>query len=145
MLKKQIVSKFLIDKDDWFLLDGYGWYINSNGYLVRNPKMVNGVYENIERYLHRLIMKAKENEIVDHINRNRLDNRKVNLRKVSRYQHALNKETKGNKTTGVRGVRKVGNRFRAYVNKNNKQIHLGYYDTLEEAYQVRKDYYDNCF
>lgn len=138
-------QEYELDDSDKHLMNGYKWFINSNGYICRNPKMKDYEYENIERYLHRLVAGAKEGEIVDHINRNRLDNRRSNLRIVTKRQNALNRSTKLNKSTGVRGVRKVGNKFRAYIRKDNKQIHLGYYKTLEKAYKVWREEYDKGF
>lgn len=138
-------NRILIDKQDYKFLLGYSWSVNSNGYLRRNPKLRNGEYENIECYFHRLVLGAKKGFIVDHINRNRLDNRRENLRIVSFNQSILNRNTKLNKSTGIRGVRKVGNKFRAYMSFQGKQIHLGYYFTLEEAKLKHKEFYEQSF
>jgi hypothetical protein len=65
------------------------WYLGDTGYAMRKPQ------GQILR-LHRLIIQAKEDEIVDHLNGNKLDNRKSNLRICTQKANAQNrKETKG--------------------------------------------------
>jgi len=78
---------------------------------------------------------------VDHINGNKKDNRIENLRLVDRKGNSRNHPMKKNNTSGHTGVSWVGrlNKWRAYINEDYKQVGLGYYDTLEEAIQVRKE------
>lgn len=136
-------QKWLIDDSDKHLMYGYKWFVNSNGYACRNPKMKNYEYEKIERYLHRLVVGAKKGDIVDHINGNRLDNRRCNLRVVTRSQNNLHRKVENKH--GVAGIRKVGNKFRAYISEGNKQKHLGYFDSLAKAKNARKEEYDSRF
>ena len=130
-------QEWLIDEEDKHLLNTYSWRVNSNGYICRNPKMKNWKYEKIERYLHRLVIGAGKGDIVDHINRNKLDNRKCNLRLVSYSQNILNKNSIG--------VVKVNNKYRAYIGENHKQKHLGYFNRFEDALMARKVAYDSRF
>lgn len=81
--------------------------------------------------MHRIIMKAKPGEYVDHINGNTLDNQKSNLRFCSNQQNiwrsAKTQSYTSSKFKGV-SVRKTVNKlpiYRAYIVKNNKQKHLG--------------------
>lgn len=88
-------------------------------------------------YLHRLIIGAKAGEIVDHINRNGLDNRLENLRLVNKAQNANNSVSNGN-TSGYRGVSLKNDgrkkKFRAVIVFEEKQIFLGnYYTSIEAA------------
>ena len=133
-----------IDNEDKVFLKGYRWYINSSGYICRSPKMINYKYEKIERYLHRLIIKAKKGQIIDHINNNKLDNRKINLRIVTSRQNCLNRKNTNNKT-GFRGVQKVGRKFKSYISIYNKTLSLGYYNTPQEASQVYNKFYEQSF
>ena len=78
--------------------------------------------------------------IVDHINRDKTDNRKCNLRITSNVENNLNTGLHKHNTSGVKGISydKRNNMFEAYVNKYNKKINLGRYNTLEDATIARK-------
>ena len=72
---------------------------------------------------------------LDHINRNSLDDRFVNLREVTQSENIQNQVTprKGNKA-GLRGVALDARGFRATISKDRKQIGLGTHKTAEEAH-----------
>lgn len=85
--------------------------------------------------MHRYITDAPDWKVVDHINGDTLDNQRENLRIVNPFINAVNK-TKSNK----RGIRlnKSGKRYQARIRKNNKEYHLGVFDTYEEALEARR-------
>lgn len=72
---------------------------------------------------------------IDHINRDRADNRIRNLREVSNQQNSWNQRVGKNNTSGYTGVTwyKRINKWGAYIKVNYKRIHLGFYSTPEEA------------
>ena len=72
-------KEFYFDKEDYNLIKQYYWHENDNGYAINSKS-----YRNIR--LHRLVMHATKNQQVDHINRNRRDNTKENLRICSPAQ-----------------------------------------------------------
>ncbi|WP_292223854.1 HNH endonuclease [Brevundimonas sp.] len=82
-------------------------------------------------YMHREIIGAKAGEIVDHINRNPLDNRRVNLRIATRSGNAVNREYVN--PTGFRGVHPVKRRFRASLSVDGFVHRTAIYDTPEDA------------
>ena len=90
-------------------------------------------------YLHRYIMN-NPNGIVDHINKNTLDNRKCNLRVTTNANNLRNGTLRINNTTGTTGVYYDAKRKRyaVTIKVNYKTIHLGRYKTLDEAINVRK-------
>lgn len=133
---KQVV---LIDNEDGHLVKGKGLYVHHAGqflYVRVNPGKVS---------LHRLITKAPKNLVVDHINRNTLDNRRKNLRVVTIQENLRNQKRPNNKT-GYTGVAVLKDRFTAQIKVNYKKIHLGVFKTVEEAYKARieaeKKYYE---
>jgi hypothetical protein len=71
---------------------------------------------------------------IDHINRNRLDNRIENLRECSRRQNRANQVGWG--TLGVKGVRKYRSRYRSAIKTGGVSIHLGTFDTINEALEA---------
>ncbi len=99
----------LIDKEDLPIVAEYTWNINpATGYVQTKTREGRGKSRGL--YLHRLIMGAGlgDNQL-DHIDRNRLNNKKENLRFVTWSENQLNKNLPRNSTTGFRGV---------YITKN---------------------------
>ena len=78
-------------------------------------------------------------ENIDHINGNGLDNRIINLRDVAIIDNAKNTKIRIDNTSGVVGVRfnKLTNKYEAYISHNKKKIHLGLFNTIEEAVIAR--------
>lgn len=71
------------------------------------------------------------------INRNTLDNRKCNLRKVTFQQNSYNTKIFKNNTSGYKGVYRNGKKWIAKIRYNNKLIHIGSFATKEKAYNAR--------
>ena len=125
----------LIDDEDYERVMYYTWRIN-NGYVITNTK----IKDNQEKLrfnlkLHRLVLNLKKGDglIVDHINGNRLDNRKKNLRLVNHIQNARNRKVQKDNASGYKGVFRSGKKYRARISVNNKLYNLGTYSTKEEA------------
>ena len=107
----------------------------SNGYLVLTMD---------KTYLaHRIIWLMQTGsfpEFVDHENHTRNDNRWDNLHRIDRQGNAQNKSVNSNNTSGFMGVSFMGSKgkFRANITVNRKQIHLGLFDTAEQANTARQ-------
>jgi hypothetical protein len=123
---------FYVDKEDVETIKSFYWSVGYKGY-------VNGFENNKKISLHRFIMGATEYTTIDHINRNPSDNRKINLRFCTPQQNTFNKSLAKNNKSGVRGVYKSGNKWRAVIFYNNKNIHLGSHDLFEDAVAVRNE------
>jgi len=80
-------------------------------------------------------------ECVDHINRNRSDDRIENLRDVSMSLNSFHKGRLSSNTSGKAGVSFAKNveRHVAYITHNGKRILLGYYDFFDDAVRARRD------
>ena len=89
---------FYVDLEDYEKIKNYCWLKHkTNGYIISNAYKSNGQKKEIK--LHRLIMNAKEGDIVDHINGQKTDNRKSNLRFCNVYQNGMNSTNKTKKVS----------------------------------------------
>lgn len=107
-----------VDDEDYVYLSKVKWHTSSMGYACNRNK--------ISIFMHRLITNAPENKEVDHINGDRLDNRKENLRLVTHQENMFNVHK-------ARGYQKVGNRYKSYISVKNQRIYLGCFVSKEEA------------
>ena len=126
----------LVDKDDFAWLNKWKWSCSSHGYACRGTTKA-GNKRNIF-YMHREIMKAPEGMDIDHINGNRLDNRRDNLRICSRSENMFNfmgRENKSSKFKGVHWNKKQG-RWVVQISENKKVRHLGSFKDEIEAGRV---------
>lgn len=85
--------------------------------------------------MHRIIMNAPNLLVVDHINHNTIDNRKENLRVVTRQQNQCNVMPRAGTLSRFKGVclNKRVNRWIAYINAHGKRTYLGYFEREEDA------------
>lgn len=118
-------GNIILDDDSPYA--SYSWNVNSKGY-ARRLMSLNG--KRVTVFLHRLVSNAKPREIVDHINRNKLDNRQENLRIVTPLMNCLNRNKNIKKSSEYKGVTKHKNGWQVYVNA--KYIGL-YKDEIEAA------------
>ena len=121
------MENLLISKEDEELLKLYRILFDKNSGYFR-VYLGKGEYT----YLHRLIVNAKKGDIVDHIDRNRQNNTRENLRIVTRATNNYNREVKNKLGRGIY-FDKFGNRFRACISHENKTLKLGSFKTLIEA------------
>lgn len=85
-------SDILFDIEDEPLVSAYKWHISDTGYAVWRGKPKD-FDDRVTVRMHRLVMGAKPGELVDHLNGNRLDNRKSNLRICTHKENAQNRHT----------------------------------------------------
>lgn len=111
------------------------WRLSVKGYAMTDIK-TNGKWTSLR--LHRLLLDPPLDMQIDHINGDRLDNRRANLRICSHSENQRNSRpamTYGGKRvfSQYKGVYASGSRFRAQIGINWKQVRLGTFDTAEEA------------
>lgn len=124
----------LFDDEDWPLVAEYTW-CNRNGYAATTI-WVDGASVGI--YMHRLLLGlGPRKPFVDHINRNRADNRRQNLRIVTQSENLQNRGPNKDNALGIRGVCRAGNRFRAYICVRRTKFYLGSFETPELAKEFR--------
>lgn len=127
----------LVDEADSDLAQE-SWFENSRGYAVCNGS---GSYP--YQRMHRIIMgrvlgrDLLRHELVDHVNSNRLDNRRENLRLATNAENQFNRDKNTNNTTGFKGVyRNPGSSTRPFVAKimvERKSRYLGSFPTAVDA------------
>lgn len=131
---KPIPGSILFDEQDREMLAGYTWFINQ-GYAMAH---VRGSRRKVA--MHRLIMQPGLGIQVDHINGDRADNRRSNLRVVQAIQNAQNRKVRKDNPTGKRGVfwNKRDGCYYAGGTKDGKRVHIGCFRTLEIAAHAAK-------
>lgn len=124
----------IVDEADFERLSVMRWH-SSHGYpatCVRNPK--SGSLE-IPRRMHTFLLPAAAGMVVDHINRDPLDNRRCNLRRCTQAQNSRNKSGNQGATESVyKGVnRDKSSGWRANIKSGDKLHGLGAWATESEA------------
>ena len=126
-------GNFIIDTEDVSTISGYYWKTDRTGYV----KSLSGDKWII---LHRLILNCPDDMIVDHINRNKKDNRKSNLRICTISENNLNHGIAKNNKSGFTGVmwKKRYEKWEAYITYKGKTHYLGRYNNIDDAVNARK-------
>lgn len=87
---------------------------------------------------HKLVLKVKSNQQVDHINRNKLDNRLKNLRPCTHQENNFNRSRVNHNKSGYIGVtRSQSGKWSAYIKHNQRQVHIGLYNDIMDAARAR--------
>lgn len=138
----------IVDDQDFEWLNNYTWCFQ-HGYAKRNI-YINGSYSKKSPkykviWMHRLINKTPKGFDTDHIDRNKLNNQRNNLRTVTRSQNKLNVGLSKKNTSGYLGVyfSKVESKWKAQINWNGKRYSLGTFDNKKEAIRCRANAYNN--
>lgn len=128
----------IVDDDMFDYLNQFKWHISSGRYAATNMKIY-GTY--IKVYLHRFIIKASKGSQVDHIDNNKLNNLKTNLRHCTHSQNMINRPSYTNSKSGYKGVifYKKLNKYIARIRINKQTIYLGsYIDPISAAIKYNK-------
>lgn len=102
---------------------------------------VSGYARSRQGFLHHAIIgKPPQGMVTDHVNRDKQDCRRQNLRHVSRSTNGLNAGERADNTSGTRGVHysKKDKRWQAYITINKERYFLGQFQRKETAVIYRK-------
>jgi hypothetical protein len=121
----------IVDEGDFDFLNQWKWQAQSDGYAMRTEWDKN-TKSNKCVLMHRLIMGTPQGMDTDHINRDRLDNRKSNLRICTRAENISNRGCSSNRE-GLEYVYKCGKKWKVMVT-------VGSYDNLEDAISARDNF-----
>lgn len=153
MKKIQLTKGYetIVDDEDYVWLSKWKWkaQVNKKGvYAVRTKTMRNNIPEYKCIYMHREIMKTLSGLVVDHINGNKLDNRKNNLRNCKQFENMAHRVKKqSNNTSGFHGVsfNTKYNKWVAQLMFDGKHIWLGQFKNKQDAIKARKAGEDKYF
>ena len=124
----------IVDVEDYYELSQYTWWAYEKNGLYKAIRLTKELSWKRPIFMHREIMKAPKDKVVDHINRNGLDNRRENLRLVTVAQNNMNKSS-ANGTSKFKGVyfQRDIKRWRATITVNRYKKHLGVHENEIEA------------
>ena len=115
----------LVDDADYGHLSAYSWFLHSGGYACRSLKV-----EPFTVFMHRFILNTPDNFSTDHMDGNKLNNQRSNLRICTAAQNSRNTKSyrkRANKNSEYKGVswHKQKNNWRAVIFAGKKHIHIG--------------------
>jgi dephospho-CoA kinase len=123
-----------VDNEDFEKASKYQWRLDiSHGYVYTTIKNENG--RHVKTYLHRFVTNAPNGMVVDHINRDKKDNRKSNLQVVTQKVNAMFQVRTPHKGSGYIGVKpsKTGSKWRSSISVDGKAHHIGRFNNRHDA------------
>ena len=127
----------IVDPEDFVRLNQYRWYCSQSNYAVRATSKKSGKGpKQVEIFMHKIVCPPPKGMISDHINRNRLDNRKANLRPATWTQNAWNRiSVRKTGKTRYNGIRyyKDTKKWQVRLMINGCRLSLGCYADEQEA------------
>ena len=134
----------IIDAADAEWVSQWRWHLTNEGYAARGEYVGGGRSQQTVRCfkMHRelLGLTRSDKATVDHINRNRLDNRRCNLRSLDNAVSAQNKASYAGATSPHRGVslHKPTGKWLARIQVNKKAMHIGLFESEAEAAEAAR-------
>lgn len=128
----------IVDPEVAPIVAKYKWCKDSGGYAIAN---IGGSNVRLHDYIMAMYNDDKPDGVfIDHINHDKLDNRKNNLRFVTQLESSRNMPRgRCNKSGAVGVVVTKQGKYRAYITYDHKQVNLGTYDRLEDAIAARSE------
>ncbi len=140
-IKGVVNGTYKIDLDIVDFVKAHKLHKHKDGYACYKFKDKNGKTKNMR--LHRYIMNVHDKPdylVVDHLNKDRKDDRRSNLRITDHLGNIVNTDLLCTNTSGHKGIswNKKANKWEAYIHQNNKKINLGRYTDYDRAVKVRE-------
>jgi len=134
---KGLTLSTFVDDEDYKKASQYRWYLSAKGY-ARSSKGVS---------LHRLIMDCPKDKFIDHINMDKLDNRKSNLRFATNAENHANRGLNKNNSSGYKGVifDESRRKWRAFIHVGGRSIFLGRFKKKDDAATAYNKAAENYF
>lgn len=131
----------VVDDEDFDELSKYKWYAIRNGRTFYAGRKINTEKGRRILFMHNCILSTTKETTVDHVDCDGLNNQKSNLRLAVGGQNNMNRRTPRNNTSGFKGVsfRKDIKRWAARIRIEKVDLHLGFYDTPQEAHSAYQE------
>ena len=133
----------IVDDEDFDFLNQQKWHYGYGGYACRKKYLgkTNNAYKYELIYMHRFINQTPVGLDTDHIDRNKLNNQRNNLRSVTSSANRINRGLRKDNKTGVTGVRldKKNKAWVADLMIRGKYMYLGFNKDFQEAVKVRRE------
>lgn len=129
-------ARVIIDVEDADIVSSTKWYLRPDGYVATNNYRDSGY-----SYLHSVLLDKSDRRLyVDHRDRNRLNNRKNNLRIATPSQNGMNKSLRSNNTSGRVGVHwsASNEKWCAMICNEGRHVNLGYFENFDDAVKCRE-------
>lgn len=125
-------TRFIFDKEDADLVSSRGWHLSRRGYIA-------GKDHRRERPLHKLMIPVDSGFDIDHINRDKTDNRRENLRVCRHQKNCFNQKIRSTNTSGFMGASFMKNagKYECYIHYNGRKYYLGLFDSALDAAYMR--------
>ena len=121
----------LVSLEDYDRLAGQRWHLSTIGY----PRTRHGPGSRTHVYMHQLVCQAPEGHHVDHVNGDKLDNRRCNLRSATQHQNMFMNAPPRRGTSRFKGVHFKRNvqKYRAAIQFAGVKRQIGYFDSEDDA------------
>ena len=125
----------LVDDEDFVLISKYSWHVQKEGRNIYARTNIPALKKYRGVLMHILLMGKKPGLELDHINHNGIDNRRKNLRHVTRQQNQHNRRHHLHTSSKYKGVSfyKGKGIWVAQINKDNIRFYLGTFPTQKDA------------
>lgn len=140
ILKTKDNVKFQISDADYKRVSKYRWSQDKQtGYIYTYIKSK-------KTYLHRFVTNCETSLVVDHLNHDKTDNRRENLKVTTVQQNLRNQTIKSKCSTGYRNIYKCGkDKYEFQTRENNKTKRIGVYDCIGDALDAKIKYWKENF
>lgn len=119
----------LVDDDMYETINKRPWQLSTKGYAVNRSR-------GVTTHMHRLVLPPPDGMFIDHIDGDKLNNQRSNLRVCTNQQNHANRGLNKNNTSGYKGVIVNGSKWEARIKFNYKTLHLGSFSDIIDAAQM---------
>jgi hypothetical protein len=136
----------MVNDEDYEESIRYKWRLSKGGYPITGDTYLLSLHRLVAIRFLDVSKISKGVRVIDHINGNKLDNQRNNLRIIANKENSQNRKMHKNNTTGFRGVvrRRDRGKFVSTIRIGNFIRTIGYFDTAEEA-AIEYDRYAKTF